>query len=79
MGGLTELTESEKKAVLYRDFLRHLAYVVTFGFFAALLFLFLPITFNSEGRELLSMLVGMLASKWQTIIDFFYGSSKQGG
>jgi hypothetical protein len=25
------------------------------------------------------MLVGMLVSKWQTIIDFFYGSSSKHG
>lgn len=71
---------ARSSAVLYKDFLRHMAYLVTIGFFAALVLLFCPIPVNSNTRELLSMLVGMLASKWQTIIDFFYGSSrKQGG
>ena len=68
--------------VQYKDFLRHMAYVVTIGFFGALILLFSPIPLNNNvnERELLSMLVGMLVSKWQTIIDFFYGSStKHGG
>jgi hypothetical protein len=61
---------------LYKDFLRHMAYVVTFGFFCALFLLFLPMSIGVEEKNLLSMLVGMLASKWQTIIDFFFGSSR---
>ena len=69
--------DARKNAVLYKDFLRHMAYLVTIGFFCALLLLFMPIPINPTARELLSMLVGMLASKWQTIIDFFYGSSRQ--
>lgn len=69
--------DARKNAVLYKDFLRHMAYLVTVGFFCALLLLFMPISINPTARELLSMLVGMLASKWQTIIDFFYGSSRQ--
>lgn len=60
----------------YKDFMRHMAYLVTLGFFGALFVLFLPIETTSEEKNLLSMLVGMLASKWQTIIDFFYGSSR---
>jgi hypothetical protein len=72
--------DARKNSVLYKDFLRHMAYLVTAGFFGALFMLFMPIPFNTSERELLSMLVGMLVSKWQTIIDFFYGSSrKQGG
>jgi hypothetical protein len=62
--------------VLYKDFLKHLACFVTVGFFLALFLLFLPLNINAEEKNLLSMLVGMLASKWQTIIDFFYGSSR---
>lgn len=60
-----------------RDFLRHMAYLVTIGFFGSLIMLFLPITVTNTQRELLSMLIGMLASKWQTIIDFYYGNSKK--
>jgi len=67
--------DARKTGILYTDFLRHMAYVVTLGFFLALGFLFIPIEINPNARELLSMLVGMLASKWQTIIDFFYGST----
>lgn len=69
--------DARKNAVLYKDFLRHMAYLVTGGFFVALLLLFMPLNYNPTARELLSMLVGMLASKWQTIIDFFYGSSRE--
>jgi len=66
----------------YKKFVQWMAVVVTIGFFSVLIFMFLPIAVNpnSTERELLSMLVGMLVSKWQTIIDFFYGSSsRQGG
>lgn len=71
---------ARSNAVIYKDFLRHMAYLITAGFFGALMLLFSPISMNPDSRELLSMLVGMLVSKWQTIIDFFYGSSrKQGG
>jgi len=53
-----------------------MAYLVTLGFFAALFLLFMPWQLNGDEKNLLSMLVGMLASKWQTIIDFFFGSSR---
>jgi hypothetical protein len=66
-------------AVLYKDFLRHMAYLVTVGFFGVLLLLFLPVHMEGTEKDLLLMLVGMLASKWQTIIDFFYGSSRKQG
>ncbi len=70
--------DARKYGYLYKDFMRHLAYLVTFGFFAALFALFLPLAISGDERNLLSMLVGMLASKWQTIIDFFFGSSRHG-
>lgn len=60
----------------YKNFIGHMAYIVTLGFFAALFLLFLPLNLSGDEKNLLSMLVGMLASKWQTIIDFFYGSSR---
>ena|ERR1700761_622277 len=68
---------ARKNSVLYKDFLRHMAYFVTCGFFGSVVILFLPLVLKPESRDLLSMLIGMLASKWQTIIDFFYGSSRQ--
>jgi hypothetical protein len=71
--------DARSHAIDYKDFMKHMAYFVTFGFFGALLMMFVPIQFNGNERELLSMLVGMLASKWQTIIDFFYGSSRTQG
>ena len=60
----------------YSDFLRHEAYLVTIGFFLAIALVSAPLKFDPHERELLSMLIGMLASKWQTIVDFFYGSSR---
>lgn len=75
---VTEVSDrinARSNAQLYKDFLRHMAYFVTIGFFSALAMLFLPLDINANARELLFMLVGMLASKWQTIIDFFYGST----
>lgn len=68
--------DARKYGYLYRDFLLHMSYLVTLGFFAALFLLFIPLTISEAEKNLLSMLVGMLASKWQTIIDFFYGSSR---
>ena len=60
-----------------RDFQRHIAYLVTLGFFGCLVMLFIPITVTSTQRDLLSILIGMLASKWQTIMDFYFGNSKK--
>lgn len=74
--------DARRNSPQYKDFLRHMAYLVTCGFFGVLIIMFLPFSINPDSteRELLSMLVGMLVSKWQTIIDFYYGSSsKQGG
>lgn len=61
----------------YKDFLRHMAYLVTFGFLGALILLFLPLPLDANEHDLILVLIGMLASKWQTVIDFFYGSSSQ--
>lgn len=58
------------------DFLRHMAYLVTVAFCLATFLTFLPLNISSEEKNLLSILVGMLASKWQTIIDYFFGSSR---
>lgn len=55
---------------------RNLAYLVTIGFFAALFLLFYPqVQINETEQNLLSALIGMLASKWQTIIDYLFGTS----
>lgn len=70
---------ARQQAVLFKDFLRHMAYVITAGFFIALFMLFAPITITEDEKNLLYLLVGMLASKWQTIIDFFYGSHHKQG
>lgn len=68
--------DARKYSVLYKDFLRHMAYLVTGGFFGVLFLLFFPLEISAEEKNLLYMLIGMLVSKWQTIIDFFYGSSR---
>lgn len=67
--------DARKYAEANRPFLITMSFVVTAGFFGVLLMLFMPWNISEEGKNLLSMLVGMLASKWQTIIDFFFGSS----
>ena len=69
--------DARRNAPVFHDFMRHLAWFVTAGFLAATFLLFLPLQLSSEEKNLLSMLVGMLASKWQTIMDFFYGSSSR--
>lgn len=71
--------DARKQALIFRDFLRHMAYLITAGFFIALFMLFAPITISEDEKNLLFLLVGMLASKWQTIIDFFYGSHHKQG
>lgn len=72
---VSDKMDARKYGAEYKDFLRHLAYFVSLGFFCALFLMFIPLNISSEEKNLLSLLVGMLASKWQTIIDFFYGSS----
>ncbi len=67
--------DARKYSGTYKTFLIQMAFLVTAGFFSILLLLFVPWDISDEGKNLLSMLVGMLASKWQTIIDFFFGSS----
>lgn len=58
-------------------FLKILSATVTFGFFAAIFLLyFQPLNINDTEKQLLMLLLGMLASKWQTIIDFYYGASQ---
>ncbi len=74
---VSDRVDARKYSSEYKDFLRHMAYVITLGFFAALALMFLPIVVDNSEKELLSMLIGMLVSKWQTIIDFFYGSSSR--
>lgn len=69
--------DARQYGVQYKDFMRHMAYLVTIGFFGALSFLFLPLPLGANEHDLILVLIGMLASKWSTVIDFFYGSSSQ--
>ena len=71
---IQDTQDARKQAVIFKDFLRHFAYLITVGFFLALFLLFIPLNISGEEKNLLSMLVGMLASKWQTIVDFFFGN-----
>lgn len=71
----TDREDARKYSETYKAFLIQISFIVTAGFFGILLLLFVPLDISDEGKNLLSMLVGMLASKWQTIIDFFFGSS----
>lgn len=75
---VTDIQDARQYGAQYGGFMKALAWFVTVGFFAALLLLFVPFKLDPNERELVSMLVGMLVSKWQTIIDFFYGSSQKG-
>jgi len=59
--------------------LKNLAFITTFGFFLALFVLFIPlIDINEQEKNLIMVLLGMLASKWQSIIDYYFGSSHNG-
>jgi len=71
---LLDKKDARSYGYLYRNFLRHMAYLVTVGFFGTVFLMCLPLNISSAEKNILSMLVGMLASKWQTIIDFYYGS-----
>lgn len=59
-----------------RDFMKHFTYLVTIGFFAAMFLLFCPMNLSAEEKQMLSLLIGVLGSKWQTIIDFYFGSAR---
>lgn len=70
---------ARENSEIYKDFLRHFAYLITAGFFGSLIVMFFPLELTDAQSKLLWLLLGMLSSKWQTIIDFFYGSSHQQG
>jgi hypothetical protein len=58
--------------------LKNLAYFTTIGFFGTLFLLFFPqVDLNEAEKQLLALLIGMLASKWQTVMDYFFGSSNK--
>lgn len=74
---LMDKADARKYGQNYRIFLMVLAIIITAGFFGSLFFLyFVSANINDTEKQLLTLLVGMLASKWQTIIDFFYGASQ---
>lgn len=59
--------------------LKNLAYITTAGFFGVLFLLFMPnLDINEQEKNLILVLLGMLVSKWQTIIDYYFGSSRNG-
>lgn len=68
--------DARKNSPIFKNFLLWMAVLVTIGFFVTLFLLFFPqVQVSSDEKQLLAALVGVLISKWQTIIDFFYGSS----
>lgn len=71
--------DARAHAAGYGNFVIWMAYVVTAMFAMTLVMVFLPLPMDGMDRDLLSMLIGMLVSKWQTIIDFFYGSKSNTG
>lgn len=56
--------------------LKVLAYTVTLGFFVSIYLVFSQSSnLNESEKQMLSILLGMLAGKFQTIIDYFFGAS----
>jgi len=73
---VNDRVDARKYGIEYKDFMRRMAYIVTAGFFVALFVLFCPqVNLNTDEKQMMSIVLGMLVGKWQTIIDFFYGSS----
>jgi hypothetical protein len=71
-----DVQDARKFAVNDKLFMKLLAVIVTVGFFCVLVALFFPLNIQPDAKNLLLLLVGNLSSKWQTIIDYFYGSSR---
>jgi hypothetical protein len=68
--------DARAHAVDYKNLMKNMAYLVTLGFFVALFLMFFDkLDMNSDEKNLLAMLVGVLSSKFQTIIDFYFGSA----
>jgi hypothetical protein len=67
------------KATGTKDYtLKNLAYITVIGFFGVLFTLFMQhIDINETEKQLLAVLIGMLASKFQTIIDYYFGASRE--
>lgn len=71
-----DVEDARKYGATDRVFMKLLAMMVTFGFFCVLVALFFPLNIQPDAKNLLLLLIGNLSSKWQTIIDYFYGSSR---
>ena len=67
--------DARKYMLINKNFLKIFAIIVTLGFFSVMFLMFTRLDISPVEKNLVSMLVGMLASKWQTIVDFYYGSS----
>ena len=52
-------------------------WIITIGFFMSIvLIMFKPIAIDGEMRDVLNMLLGYLASNFNVVVSYFYGSSK---
>jgi len=62
----------------YIGFMKYMAAMVTIGFFIALFMCFLPqLNISDPEKQILLVFIGVLTSKFQTIIDYFFGSSNK--
>ena len=75
---ITDKMDARRNSSQYANFLKYMAAMVTIGFFCTLYLCFISTsTVNEPEKQILLVFVGVLTSKWQTIIDFFYGSSNK--
>lgn len=74
-GELDDRKDARKHGRSNGIFIKCLAMTVTLGFFGCLILVFLPLPMGQTDRDLLSMLVGVLVSNWQSVISYFFGST----
>lgn len=75
---ISDKKDAREKSLQYKAFIMLLAFFVTVGFFSAIyLCLLAKVNLAEPEKQILLVFVGVLTSKWQTIIDFFFGSSNK--
>lgn len=61
-----------------KEFMQWVTICVTVGFFGVFTLLVSQyVNIDNTEKDLISMLIGVLISKWSTIIDFWFGSSRK--
>lgn len=70
-----DVKHARQSSVDQKKFMHFLAIIITVGFFASIAMLFIPLKIPEFEKQLMSVLVGMLVSKFHSIIDFYFGSS----